>query len=53
MADKFTVVKTEKETKNGKTITIDIKRTEGSSNTISGDIESVVEELKQMKERRQ
>lgn len=49
MADKFTVLKTEKETKNGKTITIDIKRTDSESTTISGDIESVVEQLKQIK----
>ena len=49
MSDNFTIKKTENETKNGKTITIDIKRTDSESTTISGDIESVVEQLKQMK----
>ena len=49
MADNFIVKKTEKETKNGKTIIIDIKRADSESSTISGDIESVVEQLKQRK----
>ena len=42
MADNFTVTKTEKETKTGRTITIDIKRNDNGSKTISGDIENVV-----------
>ena len=50
MADNFTVTKTEKETKTGKTITIDIKRTDSNSRTISGDIEDVVAELKKLTE---
>lgn len=49
MSENFTIKKTEKETKNGKTITIDIKRTDSESTTISGDIESVVKQLKQIK----
>ena len=48
MADNFTVTKTEKETKTGRTITIDIKRNDNGSRTISGDIENVVAELKKM-----
>lgn len=51
MADNFTVTKTEKETKTGKTITIDIKRTDSNSRTISGDIEDVVAELKKLTEK--
>ena len=48
MADNFTITKTERETKDGKTITIDIKRTNEGSTTISGDIEKVVAELKEI-----
>lgn len=51
MSDSFTVLKTEKKTKSGKTITIDIKRTDSTSNTISGDIEEVVAELKKLTEK--
>lgn len=51
MAENFTVTRTEKETKRGKTITIDIKRTE-DSDTISGDVEKVVAELKQLSEQK-
>lgn len=52
MSDNFTVTKTEKETKTGKTITIDIKRNDNESKTISGDIEEVVAELKQLAEKK-
>ena len=52
MAENFTVTRTEKETKRGKTITIDIKRTEGGGNTISGDVEKVVAELKQLSDQK-
>lgn len=52
MSDNFTVTKTEKETKTGKTITIDIKRNDNGSKTISGDIEEVVAELKQLAEKK-
>jgi len=48
MTDNFTVTKTEKGTKTGRTITIDIKRNDNGSKTISGDIEDVVAELKQL-----
>ena len=48
MTDNFTVTRTEKETKSGKTITIDIKRSDDNSKTISGDIDAVVQELKKM-----
>lgn len=48
MADNFTVTKTEKETKTGKTITIDIKRTDSASKNISGDIDEVIAELKKL-----
>ena len=51
MEDNFTVTKTEKETKTGRTITIDIKRNDNGSRTISGDIENVVAELKKMTEK--
>ena len=51
MAENFTVTKTEKETKTGKTITIDIKRNDNGSMTISGDIENVVAELKKLTEK--
>ena len=51
MSDNFTVTRTEKETKTGKTITIDIKRTDSASNTISGDIEEVVADLKKLTEK--
>ena len=51
MADNFTVTKTEKETKTGRTITIDIKRNDNGSKTISGDIENVVAELKKLTEK--
>ena len=51
MADKFTVTKTEKETKTGRTITIGIKRNDNGSKTISGDIENVVAELKKLTEK--
>ena len=51
MADNFTVTKTEKENKTGRTITIDIKRNDNGSKTISGDIENVVAELKKMTEK--
>ena len=51
MADNFTVTKTEKETKTGRTITIDIKRNDNGSKTISGDIGNVVAELKKMTEK--
>ncbi len=51
MADNFTVTKTEKETKTGKTITIDIKRNGNGSKTISGDIKDVVAELKKLTEK--
>ena len=52
MAENFTVTKTEKETKTGKTITIDIKRNDSGSKTVSGDIEEVVAELKRLTERK-
>lgn len=52
MADNFTVTKIEKETKTGKTITIDIKRSDDGSKTISGNIEEVVAELKQLAEKK-
>ena len=52
MADNFTVTKTEKETKTGRTITIDIKRNDNGSKTISGDIEDVVAELKQLSDQK-
>ena len=52
MADSFTVTKTEKETKSGKTITIDIKRNDNGSKTVSGDIEEVVAELKRLTEKK-
>lgn len=52
MSDNFTVTKTEKETKTGKTITIDIKRNDNGSKTISGDVEEVVAELKQLAEKK-
>lgn len=48
MTENFTVTRTEKETKTGKTITIDIKRSDDGSKTISGNIEDVVAELKQL-----
>lgn len=48
MSNNFTVTKTEKETKTGKTITIDIKRTDDRKRTISGNIEEVVAELKEL-----
>lgn len=51
MADNITVTKTEKETKTGRTITIDIKRSDNGSKTISGDIENVVAELKKLTEK--
>lgn len=46
MSDNFTITRTEKETETKKTITIDIKRTNDEMRTISGDIGSVVKELK-------
>lgn len=51
MSNNFTVTKTEKETKTGKTITIDIKRTDDNKRTISGNIEAVVAELKELAEK--
>ena len=51
MVDNFTVTTTEKETKTGKTITIDIKRNDNGSKTISGNIEDVVAELKKLTEK--
>ncbi len=50
MAENFVVSKKVKETKTGTTITIDIKKTNENSTTISGDIEEVVEELKKLTE---
>ena len=47
MSDSFIITKTEKETETKKTITIDIKRAYKESRTISGDIDAVVNELKQ------
>lgn len=44
--DSFMIKKTVKETKKGTTITIDIKRTDKASSTISGDLDEVIEELK-------
>lgn len=52
MTDNFTVTKTEKETKTGRTITIDIKRNDNGSETVSGDIEEVVAELKRLTEKK-
>lgn len=50
MAENFVVSKKVKETKSGTTITIDIKKTNENTTTISGDIEEVVEELKKLTE---
>ncbi len=50
MAENFVVNKKVKETKTGTTITIDIKKTNENTTTISGDIEEVVEELKKLTE---
>lgn len=48
MSQDFTVTKKVKETKDGTTITVDIKKVYSTSTTISGDIEDVVDEIKKL-----
>ncbi len=45
MSKKFTITKTEKESKFGKKITFDIKSADSAGNTISGTVEEVVAQL--------
>lgn len=47
MSKKFVITQTEKETKNGKTITIEMKRECKTSSTIDGNIDEVIEKLKE------
>lgn len=46
MSQDFTVAKKVKETQNGTTITVDIKKASTNTTTISGDIGDVIEKLK-------